>query len=110
MSIKVSLDELADEIGKRGAGYLLSAAGDGRPHVMHLRFDLDGARLRAAVGRSAARNIATQSEVTLLWPQLEEGGYSLIVDAEATIEGDPDGDQPPTVVVTPTGAVLHRPA
>lgn len=110
MSIKVTLDQLADEIAKRGAGYLLSASGEARPHVMHLVFDVDGTEMRAPVGRSAARNIAAQPEVTLLWPQQEADGYSLIVDATAVVEGDPEGDGPPVLIATASGAVLHRPA
>lgn len=108
MSIKVPLDELADAVAVRGAGYLLSAGG-GRPHVMHLTFEAEGPVLRAAIGRSAAANIAAQPAVTLLWPPTDDG-YSLIVDAEAVVDGDPEGDVPPTVVATASGAVLHRPA
>ena len=118
MSIKVALDELAAAVTERGAGYLLTAASTGgRPHVMHVSFDVEdggpgaGApTLRAKVGRSAVRNITAEAAVTLLWPQDEEGGYSLIVDATATTEGDPEGDTPPVAVITPTDAVLHRPA
>ncbi|MEM9134019.1 MAG: pyridoxamine 5'-phosphate oxidase [Actinomycetota bacterium] len=108
MSIKVPLDELADTVAGRGPGYLLTAGG-GRPHVMHVSFEADGSVLRAPVGRSAAANIGAQPAVTLLWPPADDG-YSLIVDAEAVVEGDPEGDTPPTVVATATGAVLHRPA
>ncbi|MEL7158857.1 MAG: pyridoxamine 5'-phosphate oxidase family protein [Actinomycetota bacterium] len=119
MSIRVPLEELAAAIAERGAGYLLTAAGSHRPHAMHLTFTVEPAEeegaggrvaLRALIGRSAAANIGAQPEVTLLWPPSEDGGYSLIVDADARVEGTPDGDQPPTVVAMPIGAVLHRPA
>lgn len=102
MSIAVPLDELADEVAKRGAGYLLTATADGRPHVMHLQFAVDGAVLRSPVGRSATRNIEAEPAVTLLWPPLEDG-YSLIVDGEAVVEEA-------GAVVTAISAVLHRPA
>ncbi len=104
MSIVVALDDLAAEVAKRGPGYLLSASAASRPHVMQLRFDVDGVELRSEVGRSAARNIGAQPAVTVLWPPEESGGYSLIVDAEAVIEGEA------TAVITATNAVLHRPA
>jgi hypothetical protein len=39
----------------------------------------------------------------MLFPPLDEGGMSLIVDGTAEVEGA-------TVLVTPTGAVLHRAA
>ena len=104
MSIEVALEDLADEVIKRGRGYLLSSTAGSRPHVMHLRFTVDGAELRADVGRSATRNIGAQPAVTLLWPPDTDGGYSLIVDGEARIDGEA------TAVVTATWAVLHRPA
>lgn len=108
MSIKVPLDELADAVAARGPGYLLSAGG-GRPHVMHVEFAVEGPVLRASIGRSAAANIGSQPAVTLLWPPADDG-YSLIVDAEAVVEGNPEADAPPTVVATASGAVLHRSA
>lgn len=103
MSIAVPLEELADRVAERGAGYLLTTAPD-RPHVMHLTFQVDGAELRTTVGRSATRNIEAQPAVTLLWPPEEDGGYSLIVDATATVGADSEA------LITATGAVLHRPA
>lgn len=106
MSIAVALDELADRVAERGAGYLLTAGG-GRPHVMHLSFAVDGATLVSPVGRSAAANIGQEPAVTLLWSPVEAGGYSLIVDGEATVA---DGDDGPVATITATGAVLHRPA
>ena len=104
MSISVPLEELADEVSKRGPGYLLTTAEGSRPHVVHLQFAVDGSELRADVGRSAVRNIGMQPAVTLLWPPDEDGGYSLIVDGTAMVEGEA------TAVVAATGAVLHRPA
>lgn len=110
MSIPVPLEELAGEIGKRGSGYLLTTTAGSRPHVMHLRFAVDGTELRSDVGRSAARNIVAQSAVTLLWPAAEEGGLSLIVDGTATIDDAGAEEGTAVAVVFATGAVLHRPA
>lgn len=104
MSIAVPLGELAERVAERGPGYLLTTTTDSRPHVMHLRFAVEGAELRVDIGRSAARNIAAQPSVTLLWPPEEHGGYSLIVDATAVVDGESGA------VITATGAVLHRPA
>ena len=101
MSISVPVEELAAEVAKRGAGYLLTTAADSRPHVMHLHFDVAGAEFRAKIGRSARANIAAQTAVTLLWPPEGEEEHSLIVDATATVEGDS------TAVITAIGAVLH---
>ncbi len=140
MSIRVALHELAAEIERRGPGYLLSAAADGgRPHVMHLRFDVtptsadQGPVLRAPVGRSARANVVARPAVTVLFPPLppsstsgeagaDRDGYSLIVDAVAVIEDDDEPEDagaggtgagrgsPAIVVVTAVDAVLHRPA
>lgn len=108
MSIAVAIEDLADEVNRRGPGYLLTTTADSRPHVMHVRFAIDGAELQTGVGRSAARNIGTQPAVTLLWQPETEGGYSLIVDATAVVTSGDDGET--TAVLTATSAVLHRPA
>lgn len=111
MSITVALEDLEAEVARRGPGYLLSSDGTTRPHVMQLRFTVDGAELRTTVGRSAAANIGSQPAVTLLWPPETEGGYSLIVDGEATIDQGPDGSAGgPVAVIAASWAVLHRPA
>lgn len=114
MSIQVPLDELTDEIDRRGAGYLLTSTAGGRPHVMHQRFSADGTDLVVPVGRSAAANIATEAAVTLLWPPLvgaaaatDTDSYSLIADGTARVVTSDDGSR---AVITATSAVFHRPA
>lgn len=107
MSIPVDLENLAGEVSKRGPGYLLTSGPDGRPHTIELSFTVDGAVLRAPSGKSSARNVAERPLVALLWPPTEPGGYSLIVDGQAAIEGDDDAR---TAVITATHAILHRPA
>ncbi|MGF1596536.1 MAG: pyridoxamine 5'-phosphate oxidase family protein [Acidimicrobiales bacterium] len=104
MSIKVAIEELATAVAERGPAYLLTTVPDGRPHVMHLQFAVDGGELRAeGLGRTATANIGAQPAVTLLWSP-DGDGYSLIVDGEATADGAGG------VVVTALDAVLHRPA
>lgn len=107
MSVAVALDDLAAVVAERGAGYVLTS-GSGRPHVTHAAVQIDGAVLRVEVGRTARRNAAARPEITVLWPPTDAGGYSLIVDGEATVEGSPD--EPGVLVVVAVGAVLHRPA
>ncbi|MCP5030300.1 MAG: hypothetical protein GY939_00750, partial [Actinomycetia bacterium] len=104
MSTVVPLEELADEIAKRGAGYLLTTTADSRPHILHLNFAVDGTELRVEVGRSARINIGAQPAVSILWPAQATDEYSLIVDGTATISDEA------TAVIIATGAVLHRPA
>ena len=53
-------------------------------------------------------NLAHRSDVTLLWPPPEPGGYSLIVDGRAEVS-DADTDSVHCEVV-PTRALLHRDA
>jgi hypothetical protein len=62
----------------------------------------EGDRIVVQAGRRTAGNAAAQSLVALLWPPLEAGGYSLIVDGGAAAA---DG----RLLVEPTKAVLHRP-
>ena len=107
MSIELALEELRDEVEDRGPGYLLTTTAGSRPHVMHLRLEVDGVTLRAPIGRTAAANISAQPAVSLLWPPSVDNSYSLIVDGDATVE---DGDDGPVAVVTATHAVFHRPA
>ena len=107
MSIEVALDDLAGEIAARGPGYLLTTSAGSRPHVMHLRFTIEGSELRVGVGRSAAANIGAQPAVTLLWPPQTDGGYSLIVDGDASVVDGADGTK---AVIAARTAVLHRPA
>jgi hypothetical protein len=111
MSIPVELNALADAIGRHGAvAYLLTSSDDGRPHISHTAVTMEeGGTLRTGGGRRTARNIAARPLVALLWPPFEDGGYSLIVDADAVVAPGVEGADD-TVVLTPTRAVLHRPA
>jgi hypothetical protein len=57
------------------------------------------------VGRHTLANVAANGHGTLVWPPVDTGGYSLIVDGAAS--GDADAS---AVTVAPTKAILHRPA
>jgi hypothetical protein len=114
MSIPVELPSLVEAMAAYGdAVFLLTGSDGGRPHIAHVRLDVAGAGTldHTAVlgaGRTSAANARARPEVALLFPPYEAGGYSLIVDAVATVDGGPDGEA--TVRVTATRAVLHRPA
>lgn len=105
MSIPVALDALKAEMGRfRPAGYLLSASLSA-PHATSIvPYWLDDV-LETTCGRGTAANIERQSAVALLFAPLEDGDYSLIVDAEATVRRD--GDQC-YAILAPRKAVLHR--
>jgi hypothetical protein len=105
MSVSVKLPDLRSATDDFGWAYLLSS-GDDRPHVVAVTPTWDGEELCFPVGRSSARNAVARPSVTLCYPPLDPGGYSLIVDGNAAVEGD----DPASVRFTPTAAVLHRPA
>ena len=102
MSVAVELDRLRDEIARFGASpFLLTVDDDGRPHATVVAGTLEGDRFRAGVGRRSASFADARPSVSLLWPPVEPGGFSLIVDGTAAVEGE-------EVVVTAARAILHR--
>jgi hypothetical protein len=104
MSIPVAIEDLTAATGERGWAYLLTVGDDVRPHVVAVDPVWDGDVLVVDVGRGTARNAAARPAISLCYPPVVDGGYSLIVDGEATVVGDS------VVRFAPTGAVLHRPA
>ena len=62
----------------------------------------DDDRLVAGAGRSTSANATARPLVSMLWPPYEPDGYSLIVDGEASLDGD-------RLLLAPGRAVLHRP-
>jgi hypothetical protein len=115
MSIEVPIARLFDDIGRWGAGYLLTVSDDQRVHLLALRpsvVERDGERVLRfdAGGGRACRNAAARPAVSLVFPPLADGGddgdhagMSLVVDGVATVEGA-------FVDIAPTWAVLHRKA
>lgn len=103
MSIPVAIDDLAAATGEYGWAYLLTVRDDLRPHIVAVDPTWDGDHLVIDVGRGTARNAAARSSISLCYPPVEDGGYSLIVDGDATVISDA------SVRFAPTGAVLHRP-
>ncbi|MFM7044265.1 MAG: pyridoxamine 5'-phosphate oxidase family protein [Ilumatobacteraceae bacterium] len=103
MSIIVGIPELASAVAQRPWGYLLTVGPDLRVHALAVATALDDGVFRIAAGRSTCSNAAERPEVTVVFPPLEDGGMSLIVDGTADVEGT-------VVCVRPTGAVLHRAA
>jgi hypothetical protein len=108
MSIPVALERLHAEVGRfTRAPYLLTVTCEGRPHAVATNAAWRERELVARVGRRTAENAAQRPDVSLLWPPEEAGGYSLIVDGHARLEGEGDGA---LAVITPVRGVLHRPA
>lgn len=108
MSIPVPLDRLRAALEERGGNaYVLTVSDDGRPHVVHSALRWDGDALAADVGKRSAANAAARPSVSLLYPLRSDGDYSLIVDGTAAVVSRDDGRR---LLITPTKAVLHRPA
>jgi hypothetical protein len=102
MSVGVELDRLHEEVARFGSTpYLLSVSDDGRPHATSVSITWSGDSLVAGVGRRSAANCVDRPDVSLLWPPVEDGGFSLIVDGTASVDGE-------RVTVAPGRAVLHR--
>jgi hypothetical protein len=109
MSVPVSVEELAEAVAGFGpVTYLLTTGDDDRPHATHAVVTVSGGVLSCGLGRRTARNALARPNVSVLWPPVEEGGYSLIVDGAITVSGTPGEDAVGTVAVS--SAILHRPA
>ena len=105
MSAEVELDRLAAVLTGYGFGYLLTTRDDGQAHVSAVHASVRGGALHVPdVGRRTREHLAARPSVTMLWPPADQGGYSLIVDAVASLGAGDD------VSLVPTRAVLHRPA
>ena len=106
MTMKVELGELAERLGEYSFAYLVTVGDNGRAHLLAVLPELGGDALTiGGVGKHSLANIATHPTATLVWPPASPEGFSLIVDGAATTGVD-DG----AIVVTPTKAILHRPA
>ena len=102
MSIAVALEQLRDEVARRGDAAFVVTTGDDGPHVVSVRVAWDGDDLVAGAGNRTAANVGARPAVSLLWPSTFDD-YSLIVDGTAAAA---DG----TLRVAPVRAVLHRSA
>jgi hypothetical protein len=104
MSIPVDVADLAKALEDFGAGYLLTTSAEGTVKVVTVEPAVVGdVVVVEAPGGGTVRNLAGRAAVTLVFPPREPKGFTLLVDGTGAVEGD-------DVRVTPTGAVLHRPA
>lgn len=97
---------LADAIADYGSdAFLLSVSSSG-PHTSQISVRLDGNTIECALGKSAAKNLASMPNVSLFWPPRERGGYAMIVNGVAAVSTRADGT--PIGRITMTKSVLHR--
>jgi hypothetical protein len=104
MSIEVQPGELPEMLARFPFVYLLTVGEQPRPHISALAARVaDGAVVVSGAGQRSRDRIAVNELVTLLAPPYEPGGYSLIIDGTGRVSGE-------AILVSPTRAVLHRPA
>lgn len=104
MSITVTLEQLAQTLARYRFAYLLTIGDDTRPHATAVNPTLARDTLLVRdLGRTTRANLAARPSVTLIWPPANAGDYSLIVDGLGSIQAD-------ELAITPSRAVLHRPA
>ena len=104
MSIAVPLADLEAKLAEYPWCYLVTVSDDQRAHLLAVPTQfVDG--VFAAVSRSwhALERHDRRPEVTLVFPPASGTEMSLIVDGHARVFDE-------HVEVTPTNAVLHRPA
>jgi hypothetical protein len=90
VTVPVGLDQLRSEAAKYGdVPYLLTVSDDGRPHAVSVRVGWEQDEFRLSGGTRSRANASTRPEVTLLWPAIEDGGFSLIVDGDTADIGCP---------------------
>ena len=104
MSVKVELGELAATMADFDVAYLVTVSDEARSHVLSVWPELDRRRpLRRRRRPPHAGQRGAHPDVTLVFPPAEAGGYTLLVDGTATVDGS-------TVTIAPAKAILHRPA
>jgi hypothetical protein len=102
MSVLVDLADLPKTLADFDRGYLLTSQ-DGLVKAVSVRaVPVDGGLRIATPGRGSVANVDANPNLTLVFPPLTNPGMSLLVDGVGAIDGE-------DVLVTPTGAVLHKP-
>jgi hypothetical protein len=97
---------LSEAILRYGSDAYLITVGKTGPHTSHVSVDLRGNVIGCILGDSAARNIASDPNVSLLWPPNEPGGYAMIVNGSAGTIRQTHGMT--TAEISVTKSVFHR--
>ncbi len=104
MSIPVELSSVAKEMARYRFAYLMTTNDKGGPHAVAVVAEVQGGDLVVnGIGRHTRENALARPAVGLVWPPPSMAEHSLIVDGQATVVGE-------SLRITPTRAVLHRPA
>ncbi|GAA3773941.1 hypothetical protein GCM10022240_27230 [Microbacterium kribbense] len=98
-----ALTRRAAEYG--GLAYLITIGDNAQIHTSAVFPGIEAATVTVGgISRHTLANTGQNPNVTLVWPPADPDGYSLIVDGAA--RNSDDG----VIHVTPSRAVLHRPA
>lgn len=107
MSETLPIARLRAESARYGTNpYLLTQNDNGRPHTVAVSIEWQGDRILTSAGTRSTANVAARPLLSLLWPPIEAGGYSLIVDGDGCVTGSGSDAR---ISITPTRGVLHRP-
>jgi hypothetical protein len=104
MNASAGAPSLASAVAQYGFAYLMTTNAKGAPHAVAVDAVLQDGELRVdRIGNRTRENARARPAVGLVWPPPTAAGYSLIVDGHAAVAGD-------SLRITPTRAILHRPA
>ena len=103
MSIEVALADLASKLKEFPWGYLLTVDDQQRAHLLAVPAKLSEGVFHVDAGPGTRANVEDRPDVTLVFPPDDGTKFSLVVDGTAHEEDD-------RLIVTPTHAVMHRPA
>lgn len=103
MSIAVELAELDAALAAYPWGYLVTVADDQRAHLLAVPTQYIDGVFALSAGRGTRANATARPDVTMVFPPASGTEHTLIVDGRAQVFED-------HVEVTPSKAVLHRPA
>lgn len=100
----MDMEKLATQVADYGFAYLITLGENGRIHTSAVTPVVDGHTLTVAAPSDRVRaNTSARPTISLVWPPAEAEGYSLILDGDARADAG-------TLTITPTRAILHRPA
>tara|TARA_B110000014_G_C20085224_1_gene567494 strand:+ start:789 stop:1187 length:399 start_codon:yes stop_codon:yes gene_type:complete len=107
MSVPVDINNLENALDEYGLGaFLITTGDDGHPHVTHVLLSICSDGFLCDIGRKTSGNASSRPSVAMLWPPIEFGGHSLIVDGVVSVAEKPEGGF--QGIFKPKSAILHR--
>ena len=97
---------LAEALQTYGHEALLLTIGNGGPHASNVTVELVERTMKCIPSKTAAKNIHSDPNVSLVWPAIESGGYAIIANGVTNLESDPMGFSRAEIKLTKS--VFHR--